>query len=174
MRLARVLLMIGAAAVGLWLLLPGSSLPPTDAEMIERFRRDRVVLEHLVAMIQENPGLRRVGATWTKPADPASVGVTAGRLADYRRNLQQIGLEHGFSSWDGGEHIEFIATSREIPLHADIKAYVWSSTGRFGDGPVLDSLDDTSKYEERKHNGERRAQAYRHIEGPWFLYVLWE
>lgn len=143
-----------------------TSEPPTDAAMIAHLATRRAGFEELVAMIEADGGLTRVDDNWTDPRDPATVGVPPDRIADYRRRCVGLGVPRGFMAVGAPrDRIYFYAYGRGLSIRATVKGYVWSRSGRFGDGQVVGDLDGI--YARR----ERRTWAYRHVEGPWWLHL---
>jgi hypothetical protein len=156
-----------AVVLALWFglgWLSGPDRPPSDAEMIENLTRNRAGFDRLVAMIAENPGLARVDTDWTRPADPASIGVSPERIAAYRRLMTELGVPRGFETVAGGETIHFLAFASGLSIGGRGKSYVWSRSGRFRDVTMASDLD--ALWERR-----RGVWAYRHVQGPWYLHL---
>lgn len=154
-----VLLAVAALALGALLLLPGSSGPPSDAEMIRNLEARRAVFDRLVVMIREDKRLERVDDDWTRPEDPAAIGVPPERIAEYRRLFAAAGVPRGFVSYDGGAAITFIAYTFGLSVSGCAKSYVYSKSTPedLVDGP-LDS-----------YHGQSRTLVRRAIGSDWYL-----
>lgn len=157
---------VGSLTIGLIALAILSSLePPSDVAMTANLMANRATFDRLLAMIQEDRGLLRVDVDWTDPADPEQAGISPARIAEYRRLMQAIGVTRGFSADEKRHGIHFIAWASGLSTRGRSKAYVWSSTGKFEDAQVASSLDETWR------DGGRHVWAYRHLDGPWYLYL---
>jgi hypothetical protein len=137
-----------------------NGLPPSDSRMIAHFQQHKPEFEQLAQMVQENPGLERVDENWTSPENPQSIGVSAARLATYRKLLKQAGVPRGF--WHGERN------GKDGPIYFGY--WLWGSavssdrTKGFAyctkpPKPLVKSLD-SEKYDD----------AYHHIEGNWYLF----
>src|SRR5262245_4190430 len=94
---------------------------PSDAAMIDNFRHKRDVFETLVTMIREDRGLKRVDVDWTDPADPSTIGVSAERVALYRRLCHEAGVARGFYQFNSS--IEFVGYAAGMVVHGSSKSY---------------------------------------------------
>src|SRR5262245_33784112 len=115
-RAARVLTIGVAVLVAAGWLLWQSLQPPSDAVMIANLARNRTAFEHLVAMIREDRGLERVDVDWTRPDDPASVGVGPQRIAAYRAMMREIGIARGFYAFEPRDQISFMAFASGLSI----------------------------------------------------------
>ena len=144
----------------------GEDRPPTDAAMIEHLRVKRPLLEELVAMIVQDRELERVDVDWTRPDDPATIGVAPGRIALYRKLLKDAGVPRGFSAPKSRKQITFIAHASGIFTHGRGKSYVYLLPGaeseRYGFDIEPGDLDAAAA-------GQRTFVGYRHVEGNWYL-----
>lgn len=154
-----LLALLGACALLFWLLQP-----PDDASMIKNLREHRATFDQLVRMIREDQGLERVDDTWTDPSDPSTVGVSAERIATYRRLFDEAGVPRGFYAYGGSSTIEFVARTAGISVSGWSKSYVYAeqAAGVVGDGTLVDDpLDNYHK--------EPKVVVMRQIEPSWYL-----
>jgi|SRR5256885_12122541 len=139
--------------------------PPSDGAMIANLARNRATFERLLAMIHEDRGLERVDVDWTRPEDPASIGVSPERIATYRRLMREIGVMRGFYAFEPRDEVSFMAYAAGLSIRGQSKSYVWSPSGEFQDAGMVESLDAAWR------SGHRRLWTYRHVEGPWYLHL---
>mgnify|MGYP000944811643 CR=1 FL=1 len=81
--------------------------PPTDAMLRAHFERHRPALDRMVAMAGEDTRLLAVSEEATDPAEPEGYGVSAERVAAYRRLLREVGLPKGFFVREDRSGIDF-------------------------------------------------------------------
>lgn len=131
-----------------------------DATLIASFHEHRSTFEQLRQMILADSRLHRVDEDRTEPKDPAAAGVSPERIAEYRRLLREIGCPGGIIAY-GNRHgdIYFISGHRNILLAASTKVYCYLKNA------PASTVTDTSAL--RVGDDE---QAYRHIEGHWYIY----
>jgi hypothetical protein len=147
-----------------------------DDTLIEDFNRNRATLDELVLMFRQDPGLARVGMTYTLPEDPADVGVSFDRLREYRALCQAVKAEGCIEGYDADyelltadEAVDFGEEKDVIWIHLDAhgpnfsgktKGYLYSEAPPY---PVVPDLDEV------------RTPAYgtwlRQIDGPWYVYL---
>jgi len=160
---ARCLVLIGA---GVLLAACGSDLRPTDAEMIANLRAKMPLFEKLVAMIQEDRDLERVDVDWTRPDNPATIGVTPQRIATYRALMKEAGIARGFYALKPRTNIKFIGYASGLFTHGWGKSYVYllpdAESSRYDFDLEEGDLDAAAV-------GQRKFFGYRHIDGPWYL-----
>jgi len=116
-----------AAGMFAWLVIAdpfGGSPHPTDETMLAQFRTQRKNLEELVRMISEDPKLVRLAPDFTRPEDLGSAGVSADRIAVYRRLCASARIAHGFSHY--GDAIEFIVHTRGLAISGSAKGFVYA------------------------------------------------
>lgn len=131
--------------------------PPTDRFLIAHFKQHQAPLEQVIALLRENPELSRVDQTWTNPNDPASIHVSAERIALYRKLLEQAGVPRGFSTMTPNKSVEFYYWLRGSVVTDGIsKGFAYCTTPP---QPLATSLDK-----------EELPRAYRHILGDWYLF----
>jgi len=103
----------------------GGSAHPTDRAMLVQFQKQRATLDGLVRMIAEDANLVRLAPDFTRPEGPGSAGVSADRLAAYRRLCAEAGIAHGFSHY--GDAIEFIVHTQGLSISGSAKGFVYAA-----------------------------------------------
>ena len=148
-----------------WLVIAdpfGGRPHPTDEAMLTQFRDKREIFEQLVRMIEEDPGLQRLAPDFMRPEDPISAGVTADRMAAYRRLCAKADVAHGFSHY--GEAIEFIVHTRGLSISGSAKGFVYAPRPDPDATIVAEDLDAAAASLEVKD-----ALLQRRIDGNWWL-----
>jgi hypothetical protein len=139
---------------------------PTDAALIAQLRAKMPLFRELVAMIEQDRDLERVDVDWTRPDDPATIGVTPERIAIYRKLMTEAGVPRGFYALKPRKAITFIAYASGLFTHGWAKNYVYLLPGaeseRYGFDLEEGDLDAAAA-------GEKKYLGYRHIEGNWYL-----
>jgi hypothetical protein len=135
---------------------------PSDAELIARFTANRARIETLVAMMQVDRTLTRVDDNSTDPADPATVGISPERIAEYRRLLDEIGFSQGFFYDPQSGGVAFLAWATGFTGSGAAKSVLYRPENPT---PLVDDLDAYRPPEGQDHH----ILAYRHIEGQWYL-----
>lgn len=152
---------------------------PEDRELLDRFSRHRAELNQLVRMFQEDKGLGRVGATFTRPDDPGKVGVSAARVAEYRRLCAAIGAPDCIEGYDATldrlygtvqagrteakDPIWVHVSASGLAVSGSSKGYYYSAKPEFEVVATLDGL------------ALRKSGTWlRHVEGLWYLYFDFE
>ena len=155
---------------------------PTDEAMISNFDDHREQFESLRGMMQADKGLQRIDFDWTKPDDPATVGVPPERLEQYRGLCKKVGLERGVEAvGDSATRVAFLASCRGLSVSGSSKSYVWLSTPPEPTDGRLVVLDVDAYVRQRQEERARyfkahqrvmsgHVDAYRHIEGNWYLH----
>lgn len=135
--------------------------PPSDRQLLDNFKRHRATFNELAQMTQIDKSLARVDYNWTDPSDPQKIGVSPARIARYRSLLESVGLHRGFYT-HGLADTEFIAYGQGSAMSSDtFKGYMYLATPP---KLVLRSLDECQP------DAKNGTEAYRHIEGHWYLY----
>lgn len=146
------------------LLLAGCGDRPhaKDQEMLDNFARHEKGFEELAAMLRHDKMLVRVDDDWTEPADPATVGVDAERIAEYRRRFRELGIPRGFRAKHDPEQFTFIASAVGLGISGSGKGYAYLE-----DSPnlIVKNLD------EYKSPDGRSFLACRQIKGNWYLFL---
>ena len=156
---AYALLAVAALALGILALIPASNAPPSDEALIRNLAEHRAVFDRLIAMIREDKGLERVDDDWTRPDDPASIGVTPERIAEYRRLLAEAGVTRGFYSFNDATTITFMAYAFGLSISGCSKGYI------FTDGTPEDLVDEPLD----KFHGVSKTLVRRAIGNGWYL-----
>jgi hypothetical protein len=153
------------------LLAVGGCGHPSDARLRERFYEHRAELEQLVSMFVADRGLYKVGETFTRPADPSSVGVTRDRVREYRRLCDNAGARYCIEGYDvdaSGAPKEkdpiWIDVSARglLSITSDSKGFLYSTAPTFESVPNLeDVVLGTS---------QRSKTWISPIQGSWYLY----
>lgn len=136
-----------------------------DQVMLDDFARHEKGFEELAAMLREDRKLIRVDKDWTDPADPATIGVSAERIAEYRRRFQALGIPRGFRAHHDPEAFTFIASAMGLGISGSGKGYAYL------DSPPELIVSDLDSY--RSPDG-RSFLAYRPIKGKWYLFLDYE
>ena len=109
-------------------------------------------------------GLMQVHSDFTQPGDSRTVGVLPERLACYRQLLAQA--EVRYLQADGLQGTDFLCWTQGGATSSDVaKGYAYLAVPPSRVFKSLDSFRDQSQSE-----GLPETQAYRHIEGCWYLY----
>jgi hypothetical protein len=105
MRIVKPACFAGIAVLsGISLLWLGCGVAPSDESLEKRFHQQRVALEHLVAMMNEDSQIIRVSpnfigkrdnGAWPRPE--SEWGISAQRWDDYKRLFGQTGFKEGTS-----------------------------------------------------------------------------
>jgi hypothetical protein len=168
-----------AALVAAVVVLCGCSQPPSDEQLLESFRAHRSELEQLIRMFQADKGLGRVGDTFTRPDDPARVGITNERISEYRRLCAAIGAPACIEGYDAAfdrlygptregstevkNPIWIHVSSAGLAVSGSSKGFLYSAAPPF---EVVADLDRVAP--------SRSGTWLRHIEGPWYIYFEFE
>lgn len=135
---------------------------PTDQAMLKNWRAHKNEFEHLRQMYSADKQLASVTATSAYPFhDAGEIGINANRLAEYRDYFQKLRLTNGIYGDDGKERVWFRASDQGFAMTATIKGYVFT---KLKPEVLVEGLDNF-----RFKEGQG-TQAYRHIEGDWYLY----
>lgn len=148
---------------------------PCDVVLVERFESHRAELGELVRMFQADEGLKRVGDGFTRPEDPSLAGVSADRIAEYRRLCAAVGARDGIEGYApadevhsgegsvGGREVKdpiwIHVSSLGLAISGSGKGYIYSRRPQFPVVADLDTLSPTSS-----------GTWLRHLEGDWYLY----
>ena len=139
--------------------------PPSDQQLLSNFKHNRRTFDILAQMTQADKGLMQVNQDWTQPSDPKTVGISAERIARYRQLLNQAEAHHGMHA-DGLQGADFLCWAQGgATTHDTDKGYAYLIVPP---KHVLNSLD---QYKNQLQSEEiHQVEAYRHIEGCWYLY----
>lgn len=154
-----------AAAPLLWLVIVdpfGGGPHPSDHAMLTQFKDKRAVLEQVMEMIGEDPGLERLGPDFTRPEDPAQLGISPERIAVYRSLCLKAGIPHGFSHY--GNTIEFIVHTRGLAIGGSGKGFAYRE-GADPNATIVDGdLDGAAAV-----LVDKDVLLQRKIDGNWWL-----
>jgi len=148
---------------------------PSDAEMLRNFQQHRAEFEQLREMVSTDAGLQRVDQDWTRPDNPAAIGISAERIAEYRRIFHKLGIPRGFQAYGDRSEIKFIAHAEGLAVAGHAKNYVWSASEP---DELVDSIDqfrvdEMKQYrdylEKKSETFQKHWNVYRRIEGNWYL-----
>jgi hypothetical protein len=131
---------------------------PRDVDVIAQFRSHRTEIDTLMTMMREDRDLLRVDDNWT---DPASSGISAQRIATYRRMLASIGYPRGFYYDPTSGRVTFMVWAAGLAGSGSSKSLMYKPEKP---SPLVDDLDAY-----RPPKGQDYALAFRHIEGDWYL-----
>lgn len=164
---AALLAMCALPAAGMfaWLVIAdpfGGSPHPTDTAMLMQFQEERESLEELARMIAEDPKLVRLAPDFTRPEDPSSAGISADRIAAYRRLCAKAGIAHGFSHY--GDAIEFIVHTRGLAISGSAKGFVYAPNADPDATVVAGDLDAAAA-----SANDKDVLLERKIEPNWWL-----
>ena len=174
----------GVVAVGLlagYLLLTGFFNVLTghtsDDAMIEKFRQHQQDFETLRHMVIADKQVDRIALDWTRPEDPQAMGVTAGRLEEYRTILRRLDLPLGVQGVPGRtDSFEVLGSGIGWFNRGSGKSYVWKAvpptTGE--DVAMATNIDAFIKNRQTLKNDGRplpkHIEVFRPINGNWYLY----
>jgi hypothetical protein len=133
-----------------------------DETLIHNFQQHRSTFEELRQMIVADPSLHRVDDDWTDPADPATVGISPERIAEYRRLLTEVGCRRGFERGLATPGIYFISGTKGLAVAGQTKGYCYFETSP---APIV---TNTATYSSPETYEE--YEVYRPIEGHWYIY----
>ncbi len=161
--LAGSALIFAGLVLGLTILDPfGDSPHPTDAALLAQFKEKRAILDRLVEMIAQDPGLERLAPDFTRPEDPAAAGVSPDRVALYRKLCLEAGIANGFQHY--GSAIEFFVHTRGLSIAGSGKGFAY----READDP--DALIVDGDLEAAVSSlADKSVLAQRRISGNWWL-----
>lgn len=134
----------------------------SDAAMIENFQARKAVFERIRTMILADKGLERVDDTWTRPSDPATIGVPPARIEEYRALFAEIRTSRGIEAYDPARNSFFlIGSAQGTTVHGSMKSYAWFASAP---SPIVADLEQFAATAPR-----RSGPAYRPLEGNWYL-----
>jgi len=118
-------------------------------------------------MIRQDKVLTRVDDNWTDPPDPAAVGIPPQRVTDYRQLVSAIGCPRGFIYNPQTGTITLVAWAVGLAASGTSrsKLFVFNPPNPT---PLVVDLDAYRGYGEA-YRRRGYADAYRHLEGQWYL-----
>lgn len=158
-------------SAGLWTLLD-IAFPPhdTDKAMIQNFLKNQEAFEEIVAKVQKDGDITRVGDNWYKLTDKKSRTDNPKRIVQYRELLKGISVDNGISvSYlpDGNAKVTFLSHCVGMATGGSCKGYAYEPKLR--DAMML--VDDTDEYVANT-NIRGYWWVYRKIKGVenWYIY----
>ena len=127
-----------------------------DDVMIKNFVEHRAQFEELRSMLVHDGSISRIDENWTDPAD-----LQQNVVADYRRRFKELKIPRGVSVTLGGRRIVFIASAPGWVAAGSTKAYVYME-----ERPDEVETDLDHYLVDRT----RVVEAFRRIDGNWYLY----
>lgn len=138
---------------------------PSDDVLIANFQSHKSQFDQLLQMFIADKGLGRVAKDFTRPANPAEIGVTPERLAEYRKLFTTLGLRSGIEGYDPKDTVTFYASTQGLAVSGSSKGFAYLKE------PPKILVDKLDGY--RSADG-RSFTVYRHLEGNWYLYLDYE
>lgn len=139
----------------------------SDKEMIQNFHDKQKQFEKLVSMVQTDVRLRRVDDNWTDPSDPATIGISQSRIAQYRKIFAECGIPRGFEGFHKNEEIKFIVTSFGLATGGSSKGYAFRNSPP-AQKELVESIDSYMPKDGRSY------WIYRPILPNWYLYYEYD
>jgi len=133
-----------------------------DDVLISAFQQHHSTFEELRQMIATDSKLHRVDEDWTDPKDPAEVGISPERIAEYRRLLAEVGCSRGFIAYPTRPGIYFISGARGLVVAGSTKGYCCLESAL----PLV--VTNTETYSP-PHAGDD-FEVFRPIEGHWYIW----
>lgn len=158
---SKAILVFSIGIVGLLLFLKFWMVHPSDQTLIKNFKDNEPAFNNLIAMIQEDQGLVRVDDNWTRPENPATIGLTEERIVKYRQIFKELRIPRGFYSFTNPVRIELIASTTGLSISGSAKGYVFLEEKP---ALIVADLEDYSSMDSESFT------AYRHIGGNWYLF----
>lgn len=138
-----------------------STQHPSSQELVDHFYAHRAEFETLRLLFVEDEGLERVSPYHTLPEDLELPGVTEQRIEEYRMLFQELGLEHGISSFDGKDTLWFIASE-----------FSWDKGYLYTDKCEETLVDDVDTAWATYGSSSSAYYLFcQHIEGNWYIFL---
>ncbi len=134
----------------------------SDNLLIDSFHHNRSTFAKLHEMITADSALHRVDEDWTDPANPAEIGISPDRIAEYRRLLVQVGCNRGFAAYPARPGIYFFSGTSGLSIAGSTKGYCYLEIA-----PNL-VVSNTATYVPSDNSDSYRI--YRPIEAHWYVY----
>jgi hypothetical protein len=151
------------AAAVTFFVLPGLSAlrPPSDSGMVRDFRAHTAQFDELVDMLQQDAGITRIGPVGDWQQDINSPNTPPERVARYRVLMSELRIEAIDRAYEG---LRLYRASFGLAVSGWAKGYVYSaSPGPLTKGETADDAGDASA-----------GEAWRPIEGDWYLWYSWD
>src|SRR5437762_10024894 len=164
--------MFAFATCALWTAATLSTKPPKENKQIENFQDHRAAYERIREMLLAD---RSVRAVYTRfgvetgdsglPHKPGELSFPVSRYNDYVALLKQVGSNAAFRS--EGDHPELVCVGAWGAGWAGNTRHVWICSADRKPANEVRSLDDYYR------NPQRQRNAFRRIEGDWYLRADW-
>jgi hypothetical protein len=155
-----------------------SSPPPGDQALEKRFQRQRPVLEHLVAMMNEDSQMTRIApdfiwkrdsAAWPRPE--SEWGISARRWDEYRKIFGEAGVKQGTSRGAGSNDVLVLVYTEGLVTSGSAISYLHcgpkTNSQTYAEPPCTERKDSGSgMYGSSKSYGYR----YKKITEDWYIY----
>ena len=164
---------VGVALVAAAVALAAPHSPSTSDEALQaRFLAHRADFEKLAAMANEDKHLSRIAPDFTWLDDDVSwprkdVGISEQRWNDYRQLFQKVGTTDGIIRNEDSPGIFIPIFSQGLVPSGCEKGLVYSQTPLT---PILNSLDKRIPHKLGDGPDRSHVLAYKHIEGPWYIF----
>lgn len=160
-----ILLLLGAGLA--WFLVAAG--PPSDESVVIHFQRAKIHLEHLRQMLSDDTAVEGVagyGVTTDKSIvakPPTEVGMTPARYQEYMATLSAAGVTVALHR---DKEYKFGIGGQGFASHG------WRLALIHRDSPpdpqqMIDSIDGF------RPSGSNWRQGYRHLEGNWYIWIIW-
>jgi hypothetical protein len=143
--------------------------PPTDAKLIEKYRKHKESFARIVDLIgtdQRLPGVNWDPQSWSAPLKG---GTPNARIQEYVRLLKRLDVNRELTGVMGIGKVCLITTDIVYGLidTGVIKGYVWSPTDP---NPLAEDLEHQTPASAQ--TGTSAPITYRHIDSQWYLFEL--
>ena len=142
-----------------------STKHPSDEALVNNFQSHRSEFDQLLQMFLADKKLGRVAYDFTRPANPAEIGISGQRLKEYRKLFDRLDLSAGIEGYDEKDLVWFHASTQGLSVTGSGKGYAWLTKPP---QLVVENLDTYWSKDGRSFT------AFRHIEGNWYLYFDYE
>ena len=154
-------LLIGALFWGTERSLKTHNQPPSDQQLLDNFQAHHAAFDKLIQMDRADKGSYASEISSAVSDTPLPGGTREKRIAEYRRWLEAANIFKGFSS-DEDQEVTLCYWGFGSAISSDTdKGYAYLVVPP---KQVLKTLDDC------RPDYKNEVQAYRHIEGCWYLY----
>lgn len=144
----------------------------SDDRLLTLFKQQRAGFEELRQMIAVDKGLVRVAEDFTDPSDPATIGISAERVKEYRKLLAKVDCPRGLLAAPARPGIYFLNSTRGLSIGGgSAKGFCYIEDPQKLNGkPVF--VSDTGGY--RAEHSNDHFSAFRRIEGNWYLWLEYD
>ena len=132
---------------------------------MKNFQSHESQFNQLLQMFLSDRGLGRVAYDFTRPANPAEIGISRERVEDYRRRFDELGLSAGIEGYDEKDAVWFHASTQGLSVSGSSKGFAYLLK------PPKLQVESLDGYQSKDG---RSFTAFRHIAGNWYLYYDFE